>query len=103
MFDDMYCGDECYHGFSCSYISLKESSHGMGLFHVFEYLKEDDFLFIRQRKGERRNDFFYKFRIERNLWCESFAGISCCIFLLDTDHLKLEEFTISEFFLCSLE
>ena len=94
---------ECHHGLSCADISLEESCHSVRVFHIFKNLEEDDFLFIREREGDRRYDLFYKFCIKGDLWGESFTCISRCIFLLDSYELESEELAISEFSFCSLK
>jgi hypothetical protein len=55
---------QCHHRLSCSDIPLEEASHRMRLLHIFEYLEEDNFLFIRERKGESLDECFHEFAIE---------------------------------------
>ena len=45
-------GEQCDDGLTRAYISLKESCHRMRLFHVLEYLEEDNLLLVREREGK---------------------------------------------------
>ena len=94
---------ECYYRLSCPDITLKQSSHSMGLFHIFENLEEDDLLLIGEREGYSRDDFFYKIWIQQYFGCESLTRISSCVFLLDSYELKSEKFSISEFTFCAFK
>ncbi len=73
------------------------------MFHIFQYLEEDDLLLIGQRKGEICDDRFHELCIERNCRRESFTLGDSFIFFLNTSELELEEFTVAEFLFCSLE
>lgn len=96
-------GDKCDDGLSCADIPLKETCHRMRLFHIFEDLEEDDFLFVRQSKGDSRYDLFYQISVEWHLWSESLTRTSSIMFFRDSHHLKLEELSVSELTFCSFE
>ncbi len=99
----MYRGDQCDDSLACSYISLEESCHRMGMFHVLQYLEEDDLLLISQGKWKISDDRLHEFYIEGNSGCESFTFCYSSILLLDATKLELEEFAITELSFCSFE
>ena len=99
----MYRCDESDDRLSCPDITLEEASHRIGMFHVFEYLEEDNLLLIREREGEISDDRLHELSIERDLRCEPGTLGDCLIFFLDPTQLELEEFTIPELSLRSLK
>jgi hypothetical protein len=94
----MYRCDECNDGFPRPDIPLEESRHRIRMFHILQYLEEDDFLFIGQGKWETCDDRFHEFSIEWERRSESGTLGNSAIFFLDSPQLELEEFTISELF-----
>jgi hypothetical protein len=93
----MYRCDHRDDGFPRSDISLEKASHRMWFLHIFEDLEEDDFLLIGEREGEICNEGFDEIRVE---WCgggESLRARHHRVFLLDSNHLEVEEFLIAEF------
>ncbi len=101
--DSMCSCEECYHGFSCTDISLEHTRHSMWLLHIFEYLEEDDFLFICQGKRQRLYEFFHDFRINRNSRSQSLWFSLEAVFFFESAFLKVKKLFISYFPFCSLK
>lgn len=66
------------------------------MFHIFEYLEEDNFLLIREGEGKIGDERLDQLSIQRSCGCESFGGLDGFLFFLDTDHLESEQFLIPE-------
>jgi hypothetical protein len=96
-------GNQCDDRLPSTDISLEESSHSMGLFHIFEDLKENNFLFIREREGDICYDLLDELCIE---WCPDCMAFTCCecaIFFFETTSLECEKLPISELTFCSFK
>lgn len=95
--------DERDDGLSCTHISLQEPCHSIRLSHILEDLEEDDFLLVGESEGKSRDDLLDEICIEWDRGCESCRLSLCCLLLLHTDELELEEFTVSELMLRSIK
>lgn len=58
--------ENCYRCFPGPDVSLEESGHALIPLHVFEDLKEDNFLLFCQVKWELTNEGFHELTLERN-------------------------------------
>ena len=99
----MNSSKQCHDRLPSTDISLEEASHRVGLFHIFQDLKEDDLLLIREGKWQICDERLHELGIERDSGCESLTRGSGCMLLLDPDHLECEELSISELTPSSIE
>ena len=102
-YDHMYRHEEHHDRLPRSDISLEEARHSMRFFHVFHDLKEDDLLFVCERKWEVGYELLHEISIECDLKCFSGGAFDMFILSSESEKLKMEEFLIPELTLSALE
>lgn len=60
----MNSSKQCYYCLPSTDISLKESSHRIGLFHIFQDLEEDDLLFVCEGEWQICDERLHELGIE---------------------------------------